>query len=392
MSASLMQIDEPKKSLPKKIKIIGWGLTLVGIVAIAAAYIIDSKHTAFNNVIGFLYLTSIALGAMFFIAIEYVSGAVWSVPIRRVFEFLLGTLTILPFIAVPVLFNLDNVFHWIHPDPSDELIAHKVPYLNLTFFLWRFVGVLVIWNIFAWFFTRNSLRQDLSGDQKLTRANIRLSAIFLPVLAITLTITAIDWAMSLEPHWYSTVFGVYYFSGTVLSAISVATYIIIKLNEGNYIQNLKRDHFYSLGALLFAFINFWAYIAFSQFLLIWYANLPEETSWFISRWQGGMEFVSIFLIVVHFVVPYFVLLSQDAKMDTKKLKFISIWILLAHYIDLYWLVMPSYKSGITFTLIEFIFPIFIVGIIILVIDWKIKRYNILPVGDPKLERGINFRL
>ena len=151
----------------------------------------------------------------------------------------------------------------------------------------------------------------------------------MPVFALTTTFFAIDWIMSLEPHWFSTIFGVYYFSGTFLCALAVATFIIVSLNERGYlVAGLGKDHYYSLGTLLFVFTNFWAYIAFSQFMLIWYANVPEETYWFIARWKNGWEYVSLALIFMKFLVPYFVLLSQPSKMDGRKLKFIGIWLFL----------------------------------------------------------------
>jgi len=200
--------------------------------------------------------------------------------------------------------------------------------------------------------------------------------------------------MSIEPHWFSTIFGVYYFSGTVLASLAACTILIVLLNENGYLVNgLKPDHYYSLGALLFAFINFWAYIAFSQFLLIWYANLPEETVWFLTRWYGSWKLISIGLIFVHFIIPYFGLLSQPSKMNSKRLLIMGGWILFSHYYDLYWLVMPNYsKEGVLFGWPELGFPLFISGIIVLVIYYKTKRENLVPIGDPKLRRGIDFRL
>jgi len=339
-----------------------------------------------------LFITSIAVGSIFLVALEYIAGAVWSVPMRRVNEFLGGLIVIAPVVALPMFFRLHDIFHWtdLGAVGTDELLKNKQPYLNLNFFIVRFIVVFALWNLFYMIFTRNSLKQDISKDQKLTTVNIRLAAVFLPVFAVTLTVTAVDWAMSLEPHWFSTILGVYYFSGTVLAAVAAATYIIVKFHENGYLQNLQRDHFYSLGALLFAFINFWAYIAFSQFLLIWYANLPEETIWFIKRWQDGMQYVSVILIIVHFAVPYFLLLPQEAKMNLKRLKFMAIWILFAHLLDLYWLVMPTY--GVTIGWMEIAFPVLIIGLVILMLAYKMKRHNLMPVGDPKLERGLRFRL
>jgi len=383
-----------KTELPERITRLAWVLVLVGILLYGAGYIIDAKRSAFNNVIGFLFLASVAGGSIFLVALEYLAGAVWSVPMRRVNEFLAALSLVVPLLAVPLLFHLHDLFHWTHPEAveADKILTGKAPYLNANFFIIRFLVVFFLWNLFSFIFVRNSAKQDLTKDPKLTSINIRLAAGFMPVFAITITLTAIDWAMSLEPHWFSTIFGVYYFSGTVLAALSAATVIIINLHEHGYLPNLRRDHFYSLGALLFAFINFWAYIAFSQFLLIWYANLPEETFWFMSRWKNGWEYVSILLIIVHFVVPYFALLTQDSKMDPKRLKLMSIWILFAHLFDLYWLVMPTYGEGIPLGWMEIGYPVLVVGLVMVVLSYKVKRNNLVPVGDPKLERGLSFRL
>ena len=155
------------------------------------------------------------------------------------------------------------------------------------------------------------------------------------------------------------------------------------------------DHLFSLGALLFAFINFWAYIAFSQLLLIWYADLPEETFWFLTRWNGGWVFISILLIIFHFAVPYFALLSQPSKKNPKILKFIAVWLLFAHLLDIFWLVMPnmgSMKNGYVFSWIDLVFPIAGTGLVILVFSWFAKKSNLIPIGDPKLKRGIDFHL
>jgi len=158
---------------------------------------------------------------------------------------------------------------------------------------------------------------------------------------------------------------------------------------------MTNDHLFSLGALLFAFVNFWGYIAFSQFMLIWYADLPEETFWFIQKWQGSWAILSIGLIIIQFLVPYIALVSQPSKMNPKTLKFISVWLLFAHFYDLFWLVMPEMEQmseGYYFSWIDLTFPIAIVGILILVFNMKVKKENLIPIGDPKLQRGLDFHL
>lgn len=392
MSSS--SIEYHKKELPSKVQTIGLILLFVGLVIVVVGYIVNPTRSAQNNIIGFTFLVSIGVGSLFFVAIEYLAGAVWSTPFRRVGEFLSSLIVILPLLAIPLLLNVNNVFHWTHPEPADKILAGKAPYLNVQFFIVRVVVFWLIWLVFYYFIAKNSRKQDHTKDQFITTANVKLSAIFMPLFALTITFAAIDWLMSIAPHWFSTIFGVYYFSGTVLTAIAAITIFIVLLNERGYlVKGISADSYYSLGALLFAFTNFWAYIAFSQFLLIWYANLPEETLWFLDRWNGSWKFFSIGLILFHFLIPYFGLLSQPSKSDPKRLIVISGVLLFAHYYDLFWLVMPNfYKDGIAFGWIELGFPILIAGLIILVFVYKTKKENLVPIGDPKLKRGIDFRL
>ncbi len=386
--------ENTKRPMRPAVVRLGWILLALGVAVFLAAYALDGRRAAFDNVILFLFVTSLATGALLLIALEHIAGAVWSTPMRRIIEFLAGLTPLLPLIGLPLLFQMHELFHWTHVEAvaGDALLQEKSPYLNVPFFIFRFAGVCLLWILFFWLFTRNSLKQDSTGDQKLTTRNIRLAAVFLPVFAITLTVTAIDWGMSLEPHWYSTIFGVYYFSGAALAGVAVATLAVVLLMEAGYLPQLRKDHLYSLGALLFAFVNFWAYIAFSQFLLVWYANLPEETFWFMHRWEHGWQVVSIALIVVQFAVPYFALLPQEAKMDVKRLKIMAIWILAARLLDLYWVVMPSFGETITLGWQELGIPLVAAGLGIVLLGWKMQRENLIPVGDPKLARGLEFRM
>lgn len=394
MNASPADILRTQRALPSKITAVGWIWVAVGISLYFLGYTVNPREAAFTNVVNFLFLTSISVGSIFLIALEYIAGAVWSVPMRRVSEFLAALVFVAAILALPALDHLHDLFRWTHVEAasSDGAVQANRSYLSVNFFLLRFAVIFAVWIAFYYFLTRNSLKQDRSKDQNLTLWNVRLSGAFMPILAITVTALAIDWAMSLEPDWYSTVFGVYYFAGMVLAALSAATYIIVRLHEAGYIPNLRRDHFYSLGALMFAFVNFWAYIAFSQFMLMWYANLPEESFWFIMRWKNGWQYVSVVLIIAQFWGPFFMLLSQDAKMNLKRLKLVSIWLLLAHLLDLYWLVMPTYATGVTISWTLIGIPVLTAGLIILTLAWKMKRHNLLPVGDPKLQRGLDFHL
>jgi hypothetical protein len=384
-----------KKELPGKVQKIGFLLTGLGLVLVLVSYLVDPQREAFNNIIGLMFFASIALGALVLVALEYLSGAVWSTPFRRVSEFLASSLPLVLLFAIPLFFVMHSVFHWTHTDvvSADKILSAKSPYLNIPFFIGRTVGVLALFYLFYFLFTRNSKKQDETKDQKLTNTNVKLSAPFMLLAGIGLTVLVVDWIMSLEPHWFSTIFGIYFISATLLAGLAATTYVAVSLNEGGYMGvKIGKDNYYSFGALLFAITNFWAYIAFSQFLLIWYANIPEETFWFIARWQGGWGFISVLLMVVRFAVPYAMLLSQPSKSDPKNLKRVSLVVLAAHFVDLYWLIMPTFSKTITFSFYEIGFPVLVIGLIILVFYAKFKSNNILPVGDPKLQRGLDFHL
>ena len=387
-----------KKDLPAGLSKTGLVLFVVGTVLSLLAFFIDQERAVFNYLVTYMMIVSIGLGSLFLIALEYIAGADWSTPIRRIPEFFAGLLPVLLILVLPLLIFNHDLFHWAHKEAiaEDKILQGKAPYLNITFFIIRTFVFIGLWSLFYWVMTRNSRKQDESKDQTLTKKNIRLSAIFIPVFALSLTFTAIDFMMSLEPHWFSTIFGVYFFSGIVVAALSATTLVIVKLKEMGYFGSwMNDDHLFSLGALLFAFINFWAYIAFSQFLLIWYADLPEETFWFLTRWYGGWAYFSIGLIVIHFLIPYFALLTQPSKMNPKRLKFIAVWLLFAHLFDLFWLIMPnmeSLKNGYVFSWIDLVFPIAGVGLVILVFSFRAKKENLIPVGDPKLRRGMDFHL
>jgi hypothetical protein len=380
-----------RHDLPASYVRIGTIALVVGIGCVALAYLTDPTRASFANLIGLLLLASIASGSVFLVALEYLAGAVWSVPMRRVTEFLAATMPFLLLAALPLFFQLERVFPWIHPH-GDAGEANRSQYLNVPFLLVRFGVIYLVWLVFQRLFTRNSVKQDENKDARLTTWNIRLGAVFMPVFAVTITLTAVDWAMSLEPHWYSTIFGVYYFSGTVLAALAAATLIVVLLHERGLLTGLRRDHFYSYGALIFAFTNFWAYIAFSQFLLVWYANIPEETIWFLKRWQHGWQWVSIALIVVRFAIPYAFLLSQSAKMNLRRLKIMAVWVLAGHVLDLYWLVMPAYSESPVLSWMDVGFPLAIFGLVVVVLAAKMRRVPVVPVGDPKLQRGLDFVL
>jgi len=385
-----------KKELPKKVLTIGLFLTLIGGLLIILSFIFQTERALYNYLIMFMFIASIGLGSLAFVAIEYMAGAIWSTPFRRIAEFLSAPIPLLLILVIPIILGANTLYHWTNTNivANDPVLQGKSSYLNLNFFIIRIAIYIFIWILFYYLINRNSRLQDTNNDVKFTKNNIKLSVAFAPVFIITLTFAAIDLMMSLEPHWYSTIYGVYYFAGTLVAGIASFALVTIFTLEGKFFDSrINNKHLHSVGILLFAFNIFWAYIAFSQYLLIWYANLPEENYWFLNRMNGSWVYLSLGMVFIHFIIPFLVLIPSYAKTNLRTLKIMSIWLLAVHYLDLYWLVMPTYdKSGIVFGWVEIGFPVAAVGIIILLFKFKSRNNNLMPIGDPKLEGGINLTL
>jgi len=379
----------------KTYKLLGAVLVALGGIGVLGAFQADVYRSWHWLLIMFLFLVSIGLGNLFLIALEYLVNANWSTPIRRISESLSGVLVPAAGIALVMLaFGSHKLFHhWI--EPPDAIVQGKVSYLNMQFFTIRVILCFGAWLLFRALFLKNSRAQDKDGDQVYTRNNVKYSTVFMLVFAISISVAAMDWIMSLDPHWFSTMFGVYYFAGTLVCAVSVLTLFTIHLREKGYLPGVSRDTYYSLGLMMFAFNTFWAYIAFSQFMLIWYANLPEETLWFIKRWEGGWMYVTCALMIFHFVLPFFLLLSRTVKTIPSYLAFMARWLILAHILDLYWLVMPNYspKAGASvFGLVDISFIVLAIGLIMLWFHKECSKANLMPIKDPKLQMGLEFKL
>jgi len=433
MSTEEIPFQEYKNStVAKSVGTLGVALLVIGICLGLLSLWSDTARFWHNYLIMYMFLVSIAVGSLFYVALEYIIGANWSTPFRRVFECLASMIPWIFVLAIPILLlGMPKLYHhWLpvhhHAEASashssqthakdashssqkgdhgakgdhggahgvDPIIEGKRGYLNKPFFWLRCILCFVIWYGFYFWFTRNSMKQDETGDQKLTGYNIKLAAAFMLIFPITLTMAAVDFMMSLEPHWFSTMFGVYYFAGTLVSSMAVITIIAVKLRESGYLHpKLKRDSYYSLGLLMFAFNTFWAYIAFSQFMLIWYGNLPEETMWFAHRYGDGWTVVVWFLIIFHFVIPFFALLSRTQKTNPARLLFMAKWLILAHVLDLYFIVMPAKGEGGYFHWMDIGFFIFAVGVVMVLFNQRAQKVSLVPWKDPKLNLGLGFRM
>lgn len=294
--------------------------------------------------VAFLFFLSITLGALFFVLLQHLSRAGWSASLRRLAEALSGNIVLMALLAIPLVLGMGSLYEWSHADvvAGDKVLQGKAVYLNTSAFILRLAGYFVVWGVLAWFLRSRSIRQDESGDVRLSRSVEAISAPGMLLFAFTVTFAAFDLLMSLQPHWFSTVFGVYFFTGCVLSAmVSIILLACILQWQGLIKSAITTEHYHDLGKLTFAFVFFWGYIAFSQYMLIWYANLPEETQFYAPRQLGPWAVVSLVLLFVQLVIPFAGLLSRWPKRSVNVLGFWCAWLLVARLVDLYWLVMPN---------------------------------------------------
>ncbi len=349
--------------------------------------------------VNFCYFLSLALGALFFVMLQHLTRSGWSVVVRRLAEGIGGTLPLLAVLCVPVLVGMHELYPWTHAEAvaQDPLLQGKKAYLNASFFVGRMIVYFGVWAGLAQFFFRTSLRQDATGEVGLTRRMQQVSAPAMVFFAITVTFAAFDLLMSLDPRWYSTIFGVYYFSGSVVAFFALLAVVAWVVQAAGRLRHaITAEHYHDLGKLVFAFVVFWAYIAFSQYLLIWYANVPEETEWYLRRQTGDWKWISLLLLFGHFVVPFVALVSRYPKRRPNLLIPVAVWVLLMHWVDLYWLVMPGAEipgvasAGLPLGLMDATCFGGVGGMFVALAVYRLRNCSLLPERDPRLVESLAF--
>ncbi len=334
---------------------IGAALLVIGLVAGLA----DTPRMLFAYLIGWVFCVSISLGALFFVMIQHVTRARWSTTIRRIPEALAASFPILALAGLPILlFGMYDLYHWTHADlyaggeHPDRLLIGKAGYFFIPFvesshggFPWFFVLRYVVYFVaWSWLGSRLwsiSVRNDTNPSVENTRKLYRISAYGILIAAVTTAFAGFDWLMSIEPHWFSTMFGIYFFAGGWLGALCLITFIALLFKKAGMLPSVTVEHTQDMGKFMFAFVVFWTYIAFSQYMLYWYANIPEETFWFHKRFTGGWETVSWALLIFNFFLPFLILLPRATKRIAPVLATMAVWLLVMHWVDLWWIAMPS---------------------------------------------------
>ena len=393
-TVTLSQID-PVRLAPALAKRIETAL-IVALIAAIVGCIVGGVYepTRFfgSYLVAFLFALTIALGALFWVMLHHLTGANWSVVVRRMMEQLCCTIPWLGLLFLPIVFGLSHLYSWMDSGHlADPVLQAKQPYLNSPFFLIRATGSFAVWSWLAIRMSSWSLRQDLDGNDEWTVRMRNLSGVGVLLLAVTSTFAAFDWIMSLDPHWYSTIFGIYFWSGAIVGSLAAVVALVMLLRSVGLLAGIvTQEHLHDLGKLLFGFVVFWAYIAFSQYFLIWYGNIPEETIWYVRHLKGNWFSVAVALFVGHFVIPFVMILSRSAKRNPNVLGTAAIVVLCFHYLDLYWQIMPELQPhGPDLHWIDAATLVGIVAPCGLVILRGARRDALIPIRDPQLHASMH---
>ena len=365
------------------------------LVFLAGAFVnIEQFYRAY--LIGFVFWVGITLGCLGLLMLQFLTSGAWGTVIRRVLEAGTRTLPLMIVLFVPLaVFGLSHIFHWVHPELIKEEAVRKIveakhAYLNPSFF-WIRAGVyFLFWGALTYFLNKWSRENDRTADKKFLSWLTKLSGPGIVFFVFTVSFASFDWVMSLDPEWFSTIFGLLFVVNWVLSAFAfVITAMVLLSTRKPMLGVVAPAHFHDLGKLLLAFVMLWAYFSFSQYLIIWSGNIPEETKWYLHRLRGGWGYVGLAIVLLHFALPFVLLLSRDLKRNARALMWVAIMVFIMRFIDLLWLIVPEFHRGqLQFGWMDFVAPIGIGGIWLWYFTWELKKRPLFPFNDPGLEEAI----
>lgn len=361
----------------------------VGLIASFIGYFTNHEQFFFSYLVSFTFFTGISLASVFMVLFHHITKSKWGVVVRRIPETFGANIWIWAILLIPVLLGIHTLYHWSHEDAVavDKILKGKSAYLNTPFFIIRQVIYFAIWGYVGHKLYKASVELEKTGDWGIMTLMRKVSAPAIPIFGFTIAFASFDWLMSLDPHWFSTMFGVYFFAISFQSFWAIMILMVFFLHRNGYLKNtITQVHIYDLGAWLFAFTVFYAYIAFSQFLLIYYANIPEETLWFYHRLEGSWKYIAFGLLLFRFLLPFLILLNREQKHKKGVLTFVATTVVIMHFLEIYWIAMPTLNAhGIHFSWIDVSTFLGLGGIFFGLFFWRFKQNSMIPENDPKLE-------
>ncbi len=365
------------------------GIVLLIVSIIGGLY---SPNDFFRSyLMGYLFWIGLTVGSMAMLMLQYLTGGAWGVVIRRTLESAMRTLPVLAILFIPIMFGMRSLYEW--DDPAlvrrEPVLQHRSAYMNPVFFVVRAILYFAIWAIFVYLLNRWSGQEDEQGSrQNKLKA---LSAPGLIVYVFTVTFASVDWAESLETHWFSTMWGFLFVARQGLETIGLAILVLAWLSKREPMRNvLKPVHFHDLGKLLFMFVMLWGYFAFSQLLIVWAGNMSDEIPWYFHRFSNSWGWLGVMLIVLQFIVPFVILLWRSVKRNPVLLSWLVGLIIFMRFVDLMWIVMPGYyQHGFRLHWLNICVPLALGGIWIATFLWQLPKRPLLPVGAPNLEQALH---
>ncbi len=371
-------------------------VALVSWALLAFGYYNEQQRFFQSYLVAFCFGTFIILGATFFVYVQYLTGSAWSVTLRRIMENIMVSIPIGALLFIPIAFmGVDDLYKWAQADAiKDPLIQAKKAFLNVSGFRMRGGILFVLWTIWSFAIWNSSTKQDKNKSIEQMKTSSRWSAPGLLLVCATGCLAAFEWIMSLDPHWYSTIFGLYCIAGGCVAMWALVTLIALGFRSNGILKNsITIEHYHDLGKWMFAISVFWTYLAASQYLLIWYASIPEETIYFKERMVGNWEWVSLLLPVGRFMIPFALLVCRAAKRNLAILRIAAIWILFMEFVDMYWMIMPNFHEhahGFHLHWLDLAALAGVISVYGLVFWSRFKSHSLVVEGDMRFEQGLNF--
>jgi len=365
---------------------------LIGLVACIAGWVMEPAQFYRSYLVGYFFWFGVSLGSLALLMVQHLTGGAWGMVIRRILEASSRTLPFISLLFIPLLFGIPSLYEWADPGKvaHDVILQKKQMYLNAPFWIGRVVVYFVIWNGLMFLLNKWSKQEDEEGGFRYAVMMEKLSAPGIVIYVFTITFAVTDWIMSLTPHWFSTIFG---FLTVVSQGLSVFTFAISILallcSMPPMSHVVTKKHLHDLGKLTLAFVMLWAYMSFSQLLIIWSGNLPEEITWYLARLNNGWQYVGMVLLVFQFVVPFLILLSQPVKRNPKTLASLCVFILAIRLVDIFWLVEPNFNTGgFHISWLDLAAPLGVGGIFVALFLMELAKRPLMPLGAPDLQKTL----
>jgi len=355
--------------------------------------LIDRAQFFQAYLVGFIFWIGITLGSTALLMLQHLTGGAWGLIIRRVLEAATRTLPLMLILFLPILLGLNRIYIWTNKAEMDQVPALRektAKYLNPAFFTARAAVYFAIWMVMMWLLNSWSLQHDRTANRGLLKRLQMISGPGLGLLIITITFASIDWVMSLDPAWSSTIYGLIFVASWSLSALAFGILVMSWLARREPMEAVVRtSHFHDWGNLMMALVMLWMYFAFSQYLIIWSGNLPEETVWYVARKHDGWGIIALAIVILQFAFPFLTLLSRAAKNSPQRLGRLALLILIMRVVDVIWLIEPSFnREHFHLSWMDIVAPIAVGGLWIATFAWQLQKRSLVPINDPQLEQAL----